>query len=563
MTPEEQVSAIRTQLSDRRFRVSTLYPILDTSSRTIRMRPNWAQWELFEQFHYRNQVLKVRKLGISTFVAIGVILDSCLFTDNLKAAIIDETEDDAKKKLAMIKFAWDHAEDERFHGEDFPSPTRPLWLWIKNHLKLRLEVDSKTELRWSNGSSVYADVSLRGDTPQILHISELGAIAANKPERAKDIVSGSFNSVAIGNFIIAESTHQGGRYGVNYDYIKKAMESVGRPLTPLDWRFFFFPWHKEPKYRLPIPPDYRLQFTAKQQDYFAALEKRYAMVLTPEQKFWYATMSEQPHADMAHEFPGTVEEALSATTEGAIYGEQMAALRAAGRIREFVPEGEVPLDTFWDLGCSDFTCIWLLQFAGRDVLALNYRTGWMETIAHYAVSIHEWERQYGRPIARHYVPHDAGHHKSMDGKTTVDLMREAGLRNVIVVPRTPDRSVGIKHLRALLPKFVFHSRDCDRETMVGQRRLPSGLGAMEGYRYAPQVAGGAIKLEPLHDDASNGADALRTYAEAHLRGMLTERNPMEVAGRAVGVGQLRGSTTQGGLPLDRANPMVLRAWPRR
>lgn len=563
MTTPEDIAKVREILANRRWRVSNLYPILDTAGHTIRMEPNWAQWELYDGFHYRNQILKVRKLGISTFVAVGIILDSCLFTPNLKAAIIDETEDDAKKKLAMIKFAWDHAEDETLFGETEPSRTRGLWLWLKRECGLRLDTDSKTELKWSNGSSVYADVSLRGDTPQILHVSELGAIAANKPERAQEIVAGSFNSVAIGNIIIAESTHKGGRYGVNYDYIKKAMEAVGRPLTALDWRFFFFPWHREPKYRLAIPPNYPVSYTAKQQDYFARMESRYRITLTPEQKFWYVSMAEQPHADMAHEFPGTVEEALSATTEGAIYGEQMAGLRAAGRVREFAPDGHAPLFTFWDIGQSDFTCIWLLQLAGLDKLALNYRTGWMETIAAYAVTLHEWERQYSRAIARHYVPHDAAQHKSMDGKTTVDLMRECGLRNVIVVPRTPDRSVGIKHLRAKLPQFVFHASDCDRETKIGQRRLPSGLGALEGYRYAPQVAGGTIKLEPVHDDASNGADALRTYAEADLRGLLTERNPMDVMTRAVGVGQSRAEMERRNQPSNGLTPPVLQAWSRR
>jgi hypothetical protein len=54
------------------------------------------------------------------------------------------------------------------------------------------------------------------------------------------------------------------------------------------------------------------------------------------------------------------------------------------------------------------------------------------------------------------------------------------------------------------------------------RRLPAGLASLEGYHAIVEATGGTIKEEPVHDEASHGSDALRTFAEAHQRGMLDD-----------------------------------------
>lgn len=57
--------------------------------------------------------------------------------------------------------------------------------------------------------------------------------------------------VQTGNIIIAESTHEGGRYGLNYELIRAAQATGSNP-TAMDWRFHFFPWWREPQYTLPL-----------------------------------------------------------------------------------------------------------------------------------------------------------------------------------------------------------------------------------------------------------------------------------------------------------------------
>lgn len=64
-----------------------------------------------------------------------------------------------------------------------------------------------SEVRFPKGSAVYASTSLRGGTLQILHISELGAIAAHDPKKAQEIMTGGFNTISKTGTIIKESTH--------------------------------------------------------------------------------------------------------------------------------------------------------------------------------------------------------------------------------------------------------------------------------------------------------------------------------------------------------------------
>lgn len=58
------------------------------------------------------------------------------------------------------------------------------------------------------------------------------------------------------------------------------------------------------------------------------------------------------------------------------------------------------------------------------------------------------------------------------------------------------------------------------EVKIGKRILPSGLGCIEGYHSKIEANGGKVAEVPVHDAASHGADALRTFSEAYALGML-------------------------------------------
>jgi len=506
---EEQARAGLTKLlSDRTWRLNNLYWVQDAHGRKVKFRMNWAQQALYTALWWLNVVLKARQLGISTFCAI-FILDRILFTADQTCGIIDKTDDDAKKKLDKVKFAYDHLDDT-----DDPA-TAKLGVLLKQGRGVKTRNEHEFEL--TNGSKVWAGTSLRGGTVQVLWVSELGYIAYHFPEKAKEIAAGALNTVHPGSIILIESTHEGGKYGLNYRMVKLAQEAP-RILTKLDWRFHFFPWWKHPGYVLALTGP--LILTAEQIIYFEELAKE-GVTLTEEQKHWYIKKARTDPDSMLKEFPATPEEAVNAVVTGAIYGKLMSRLRRSRRIIDFEADRNAPLYTFWDIGFSDFTAIWLLQFVGRDVCALNYFSWHGETAPFYAAKVVEWERRYKRPILANYLPHDANKVEGMgSGKTTRQFLAEAGLTNIKIVPRVPDLWIGINQLRAQLPLFYFHKTDCDLPFDCVDLILPSGIAALEGYHTKIDATSGGIKEEPVHDEASHGSSALRTFAEAHALGMI-------------------------------------------
>lgn len=157
--------------SDWRWRLNNLYWITDKEGRAVPFRMNWAQESLFDGMHYLNVVLKARQLGFSTFIAM-YMLDVCVFNSHTAAGIIDAKIDDAKGKLGKISFAYERMPDG---------------------IKATVPIGTANAqmIEWRNGSSIKVGTSHRGGTLQLLHISELGKIAATQPQKAREIRTGA------------------------------------------------------------------------------------------------------------------------------------------------------------------------------------------------------------------------------------------------------------------------------------------------------------------------------------------------------------------------------------
>jgi hypothetical protein len=505
---QEAQTAIASKLSNRAWRLNNLYWIEDENGRKTKFRMNWAQRAFFAAMWWLNVILKARQLGMSTFIMLAQ-LDRCLFNKNQTCGLIDKTDEDAKKKLSRMKFAYDHLDD----------PDDPVTAQLGAGIKeaIGLVVENKKELEFSNGSKVWAGTSLRGGTVQFLWISELGYIAFHFPDKAKEIKDGALNTVHAGNMVVIESTHEGGKYGLNYAMIQLAQEAP-KEMTAMDWRFHFFPWWRDPKYVLPLNGQ-PLVVDREAAEYFAELQTKEGITLTPEQRHWYVKKQRTQGDAMGKEFPSTAEEALNAVVQGAIYGKIISKLRRERRICDFEHNRISPIFTSWDIGQSDFTTVWLLQLVGQDILALAFYENHSETPAHYVAKVREWEAKYGMPVTKNFVPHDANN-RGPGGKTWVDYAKEAGLLNIEVVPRTPDLWVGINYLRALLPRMFLHLTNCGHDWKMDETPMPSGIAALEGYHTKTEVTAGVIKEMPVHDACSHPCDGLRTFAEAHARGML-------------------------------------------
>ena len=525
LTPQ-QASHLKTLLSDQEWRLNHLYWITDKEGHTVRFKLNWAQRELHRNAHTRNNILKVRQLGISTYLAI-LILDSCLFNKNFHAGIIDRTLPEAEKKLSKITFAYEHLD----YLPDSPSPIdrelAGIGAELKKHFPLKKEKDTPDKLltslghqkiTFSNRSTICIGVTYRGDTLQLLHVSELGSVAAHNPLRADEIQTGAFPAVATNGHMYLESTHEGGKWGTNYELLLASMDNIGKPLTPLDFKFFFFPWYKHPEYTLPgINP----HLTVEQTKYFDTLEKELSINIAPAQRAWYAAMSRTQRSKMRQEFPSTPDEAISPIADGTIYFSQLTALAERGHLSAyFEPSPHRPIYTCWDLGIADYMSIWWIQPDGKGhwLILANY-TANGKPLTHYLEILRQRDAEWGRCSAV-ILPHDSTNH-DRHMTTWGDDFRAAGY-TCKRVPRTTDKWQSIDNTRDLLRTCIFHARCSEPTIPPGETtRYPSGLDSLKLYATAPPGASGTLHNEPLHNIYSHAADALRTFADAVVKGLIS------------------------------------------
>ena len=199
----------RGRIADRMWRMSNLYKIKTKNGEIVTFEPNWAQLELLSNIHYLNLILKARQLGVTTFFSL-LFLDTCLYNDNIHAAIIADNKDTAKEIFRdKVKFAYDNIPE-----------------FFKQHAPAFR--DNVNELRFGNGSVFRVGTGLRGGTLQLLHITEFAKICVENPTKAAEIMSGALNTLQIGQFACIESTARG-RDGDFYDMCKKAISLQGLP----------------------------------------------------------------------------------------------------------------------------------------------------------------------------------------------------------------------------------------------------------------------------------------------------------------------------------------------
>ena len=223
-------------LADKDWRLNNLYWITDKEGKPTRFRMTPEQREYFEGIHTRNIILKARQLGFTTEVCI-IQLDAALF-ESAKCALIAHTLNDAKRLFReKVKYAYDKLPAEIKAANPASN-------------------DSAGELVFKKGGSLYVSTSFRGGTLRYLHVSEFGKICAKYPDKAREIVTGAFEAVSTGCFATIESTAEG-RAGYFFDYCQTAEKALlqGKPLSALDWKFFFFSWWKNPQYAIdPVEP---------------------------------------------------------------------------------------------------------------------------------------------------------------------------------------------------------------------------------------------------------------------------------------------------------------------
>ncbi|CAB3972320.1 MULTISPECIES: terminase [Burkholderia] len=497
-------------LSDPMWRICSgrLYKIIikgddqdeDDEGLVMHFRPNRAQRRLLRRLWHRNVILKARQLGFTTLICI-IWLDHALFNANSRCGIIAQDRDTAEATFRdKVKFAYDN----------LPEALREA---------MPLANCTKSEMLFGhNNSSIRVATSVRGGTIHRLHISEFGKICAKYPDKAAEVVTGSIPAVPKSGILVIESTAEG-REGEFYDITKRAEaldQQKDRPLTPRDYRFHFYPWFEEPNYRMGPAG---VVITERDVEYFAEVEARMGVTLDAEQRAWYVATRDADFSGseerMWQEYPSTPDEPFQVSTEGTYYAKQLTAARKQGRIKSALPVlFNVPCFTFWDIGNSDGTAIWVLQRIEHEWRSIRFKEGWGEPYSYFV----KWLQGLGLVWDTMWLPHDADHVRQgqTTNKSPKQMLEELmpGVRFEIV-PRIEDVNWGIQQTRDAFPLLWFDETECK-----------DGIIHLESYRKKWSAQQQRWMSEPDKTGGhSEAADALRQFAQAYAAGIINVRKP--------------------------------------
>ena len=171
------------------------------------------------------------------------------------------------------------------------------------------------------------------------------------------------------------------------------------------------------------------------------------------------------------------------------------------QIIDFKVEPNIPVDTYWDLGVSDSTCIWLVQQIGMEIRVVDCYENQGEGLQFYINWLHDWRAKHQSVFGEHYAPHDIQVRELGTGKSRLETARKLGIHFRVVRKLTIED--GIHAARAILPKCYFEKTN-----------TKDGLQALRRYRKEFDEKKGIYKPHPLHDWSSHYADAFRYFAIA-------------------------------------------------
>jgi len=184
------------------------------------------------------------------------------------------------------------------------------------------------------------------------------------------------------------------------------------------------------------------------------------------------------------------------TVDGAIFAKEMQEAEKEGRITRVPYDATKPVHAVFDLGWSDNTAIWFLQFVGMETRLIRYIEDSQKTISYYLATM----QTYGYVYDTIWLPHDAENKTlAAAGRSIDDIVRAAGYKTHIL-PKVPVLD-SINAARTIFPSCWF-----DRE------HAADGLACLRHYRYEVDPDTGQFSRTPLHDQYSHGADAFRYIA---------------------------------------------------
>jgi hypothetical protein len=489
-SPKDEQDLVCNYITSKLWRLNNLYSIVDKYGKIILFNMNLSQHKVYAASlrHPRLIILKSRQQGISTLWLVSFFDDACT-SKNLSIGLMAQGQEEAATLLARTKVLWENLSPQ-----------------VKTFFALQVKIDNTKELSLTNGCSIYVRTSFRSATLQRLHISEMGKIANNYPEKAQETKTGTLQAIAPGNTAIIESTAEGDN--MFKDMWDTATLHFGTRAAK-DFMPVFLSWVDDPDCSERVLQE----ANTKQEKYFSEVEASLDISLSTEQRnFWIAQYRELG-TRIYQEYPSTPLEAFMATKDGTYYAKAyLEYIKGYKREVTSLYDPNLPVQVAVDLGMNDTNVLCVFQIYRDEIRIFDEEADDGQPIVHYTDILKK--KPYFKNISRIILPHDAEVRELTSGKTRKEVF-EAELPGVTidVLARTSINE-GIEVVRQLIRKLWIDPLKC--------RYIISCL-----LNYSKQFDEKRNRWRdaPLHDEYSNGADCIRYVAIGANE--LTKKNPIK------------------------------------
>lgn len=192
--------------------------------------------------------------------------------------------------------------------------------------------------------------------------------------------------------------------------------------------------------------------------------------------------------------------------EGAYYAKSLTEARLQGRVGRVSADPLLTLRAFCDIGGTgaraDAFSIWIAQFVGKEIRALDYYEAVGQPLAAHLAWMRE--KGYTPDKCQFWLPHDGATNDKVHSVSYESALRDAQYK-VTVVPNQGKGAAKqrIERARRLFPSIWFDKEKCE-----------AGLAALGWYHEKKDEARN-IGLGPEHDWSSHAADAFGLMCVAY------------------------------------------------
>lgn len=201
------------------------------------------------------------------------------------------------------------------------------------------------------------------------------------------------------------------------------------------------------------------------------------------------TMSEE-------EFDQEYECSFEAGLVGAYFAKELGRAESENRVGKFPYDPNYAVDTYWDLGINDTTAVWFIQSKRGVHYAIDYYEISGLSIPEIMADVKKKPYSLGNFI----FPHDVVARDLSTGKTQQQIFAQHGARPSRVIPRVGTKREGINAARMILALTHFDRDKCKR-----------GIECLANYQRKWDSKNNVFQESPLHNWASNGADAFQQF----------------------------------------------------